>query len=244
MNAELFHEDGVQTPEKAEPTILAWLCRDFATTERYKALARRFYLATVIHPAGTGDSEQARKDLAGYFSTLFAEFFPKTLNADKWTKDFASVESVTVSPAETIHEEDWDWIADYFLLAASVPWKEFEELNKRRADWNQSYTDRVSSNQERVETNNKFITLVFNKILDRYDDIDLDAIASNVRQEHFPSFKKTGEQKEDSERANMHVISFKPVPLIETEKQEAAKKFLMPEVPLYQPKYFRTNREQ
>ena len=241
---DLFYEKGLSKPEKSEPTILAWLCRDFATTERYKALARRFYLATVAHPDGNGDSEQARKDLAEYFASLFAEFSPKTVNADTWTKDFAAVESVAVTPAETIDETDWDWIADYFLLAAAVAWKEFEELNARRTGLNQSYADRASSNRERIEKNNKFIGLVFDKILEQYGNIDLEKIASDVRQEHFPSFTKTGEQKGDSERANMRILCFKPVPLMEDEAEtnKQIKKIAIPEISLYQPKYF-TNKK-
>ena len=227
---------GSESTEKS--TISAWLCRDFATTERYKALARWFYLATVVHPDGDADSEKARTEFAEYLRTLFAEFDPKGITVDKWNKEFSAIEQVPIPPADSSEETDWDWLADYFLLAASVSWKEFEDLNSRRQKLNQAYDDRTAANRKRIEKNNRFIRLVFDRILDQHENIDLEAIAVDVRKEHFPSFANTGEQKADSERANKNILCFAPVPLMEDESDSKVKKIAISDVSLYQPKYF------
>jgi hypothetical protein len=60
MNVETLSQTGISS----------WFFRDYASTERYKALARSFYLATVIHPDGDGHSEQARETFAAYLSSL------------------------------------------------------------------------------------------------------------------------------------------------------------------------------
>jgi len=239
-----------------ESLITSWICRDYPTTERYKALARRFYLSIVSHTADDEDSEnaqerdseRARKEFAEYLRELFFEFEAKEIVVDRWSKGFETLEKITIAPVrldktDGAKEIDWDWIADYLLLAASVSWKEFEELNERRANLNQSYADRISANRKRIEKNNKFIRLVFDKILDQHEDIDLEKIAENVRQEHFPSFTKTGEQKGDSERSSEQkkILGFNPVPLMEDDAK--VRKIEIPAISLYQPKYF-VNKEQ
>jgi len=235
----------MKSEEKPNSILLGWLCRDFNTTERWKALARRFYLATVSHPHGDGDSEKARYELAAYLQSLFKEFVPQEIAVDKWSPDYSKLETINVPPPLLSDNVHWDNIADYFLLAASVSWKEFEEINESRSKLNQSYKDRVAANKERIKKNNDFIKRVFGEITEKHDDIILDNIITEVRHKHFPAKDKQGRIKDEKERSSdsKKILGIEnPVPLIDEEKGNV-ETFILPMVSLYQPKYFVTPKD-
>ena len=116
--------------------VLHWMCRDFKSAEYWKAEARRFYLGTIIHPKGDADSEKARTLFANHIQTIFAYFQPLETETKLWNKGHTAIESVVVAPPDVPDDVDWDWIADYFLMAASVEWPDFELLQTERDEYN------------------------------------------------------------------------------------------------------------
>ena len=131
--------------------VLEWMCKDFVTTEYWKAEARRFYLGTVIHPSGDADSDKAREVFAKHIKVIFSQFAPQDTTIEQWSKGNANIVSVDVPAPQVSENVDWDWIADYFLLAAGVPWREYEELNTSREEFNNKLQSRLDFNIDRLK---------------------------------------------------------------------------------------------
>ena len=116
---------------------------------------------------------------------MFHDFDPKELTIEKWNSGYTAIEKVDVPSPDSTEGVNWDWIADYCLLAASSSWKEFEEANGRRNEMNQAYADRIAANRERIERNNKFIRLVLEKVAGK-SITELESVADGHSSRTFP----------------------------------------------------------
>jgi hypothetical protein len=242
----------MQTEQPKNSNVLSWLCRDYESCEKRKALARTFYLSTVKHPGGDGNSDNARNNLAEFLQSQFTEFQAKDITVDRWSKGFTAIEKVEV-PAPTLNETvNWNYIADYFLLAASVPWQEFDEMNEARQRWNQAYRDRIATNKERLQRHSTFDKKVLDSVVAEGIDVFqygkiMERIQKSMLDEdkkHWQEDKNLQEKidKRSYTELQKTLYSNEPIPLREQDK--GIDGFFLTAVSLYQTKYFNTPKEE
>jgi hypothetical protein len=80
---------------------------------------------------------------------------------------------------------NWNYIADYFLLAAGVPWQEFDEMNEARQRWNQTYKDRIETNKERLKKHSDFVKYLIDEIAKPLNTFDIGRLLSESAKKSF-----------------------------------------------------------
>ncbi len=98
-----------------------------------------------IFLSANGQRQVSRNRLACEIRRYFVETPPKPEDVQRWTSDGKSIETVRVVPpkinASNSAYIDWNYIADYVLLACSVMDEDFEAENQIRQDEYRSLYD-------------------------------------------------------------------------------------------------------
>ena len=216
--------------DQATLDVLKWLCRDFRSTEFWKQAARKHFLAAVvtqkvIEPNGQEITKQSLKDFTAFLQDVFEFMSPTDGKASLWNSDFTEARIHDSVPPAITNQINWEWIADYFLLAASLSWKEYEMMNSERQTFNFSQQNRCDSCHERTARHTEFIRRVIDEVATEHH-VDFDGVTQMIRDKHYPVDNKTGKRTQLAQA----LVEFGPTPLAKNEN--------LPPIPLYCSKYF------
>lgn len=219
--------------DKQTSDVLQWLCRDFRSTEFWKATARKHFLSVVslfrLTEADIVDgkpnprdpekdakeiSEQSLRSLTQFLKDVFEFMPPVAGNANIWNDDFTSTQKLDSPPPKITDEINWEYIADYFLMCVTDSSDELIALNSVRKEFNVKITGRTQSNVKRLE--------VFFNVVQKY-------LVDSIM------VLKPGDKKEEAE---VKQLKNRPKLIEEETIKGESREILLPDVLSYRTKHF------